>query len=546
VAEHLARADPVESGQEVDQARHQGAGACATRDTLDLLDRQGIIAGRCSPDARAEVKSGTLPAMSDPIAAYDRQGSELAELYESLSFEDCHRDALDVVPERPGLVLDVGAGSGRDAAWFAGSGWDVVAVEPAEGMRREGQQRHPQALIRWLSDRLPGLEAVHRLGLLFDLVWLSAVWMHVPPRDRQRAFRKLATLLKPGGRLIITLRHGPPPADRPMHETSAAELERLGLDFGLITLRVREQPDQLGRSDVSWTAVCLQLPDDSTGALPLLRSVILNDSKSSTYKLALLRVIARVADSAVGLAAPGDSDRVSVPLGLAALYWIRMFKPLLQAGLPQTPTNKGLEGLGFVRDGFRAILHIPAQDLRIGASPWGGDARAINRALSDAARLIARMPAFYTTYADRQPIFPAQTGRAPAIGDRLVVDADWLWRFGELQIPRHVWNAVRHLNVWIEPIIIGEWARLMQSYGERQGRTLSMDELHRQLTWLDPARDTTLAQSIARDLMNSGDPVICVWSGEPLNQRSLDIDHCFPWAAWPCGDLWNLLPYRAE
>jgi hypothetical protein len=26
----------------------------------------------------------------------------------------------------------------------------------------------------------------------------------------------------------------------------------------------------------------------------------------------------------------------------------------------------------------------------------------------------------------------------------------------------------------------------------------------------------------------------------PENQ--LDIDHCLPWAAWPCGDLWNLLP----
>jgi hypothetical protein len=24
----------------------------------------------------------------------------------------------------------------------------------------------------------------------------------------------------------------------------------------------------------------------------------------------------------------------------------------------------------------------------------------------------------------------------------------------------------------------------------------------------------------------------------------LDIDHCLPWAAWPCGDLWNLLPAR--
>jgi hypothetical protein len=22
----------------------------------------------------------------------------------------------------------------------------------------------------------------------------------------------------------------------------------------------------------------------------------------------------------------------------------------------------------------------------------------------------------------------------------------------------------------------------------------------------------------------------------------LDIDHCLPWTAWPCGDLWNLMP----
>jgi hypothetical protein len=181
--------------------------------------------------------------------------------------------------------------------------------------------------------------------------------------------------------------------------------------------------------------------------------VILNDSKSSTYKLALLRVIARVA-SAVGLAVPGDSDRIRIPLGLVALYWIRMFKPLLQAGLPQTPTNRGLEGLGFVRDGFRAILHVPAQDLRIGASLWGDDAQATNRAVSDAARLIARMPAFYTTYADGQPVFPVRTGRTPAVSDRLTVDADWLCRFGDLEVPPHIWSAVRHLNVWIEPIIV--------------------------------------------------------------------------------------------
>jgi hypothetical protein len=152
------------------------------------------------------------------------------------------------------------------------------------------------------------------------------------------------------------------------------------------------------------------------------------------------------------------------------------------------------------------------------------------------------MPAFFTTYADGQPIFPARSARSPGIGERLVVDADWLWRFGELEVPRHVWNAVRHLNVWIEPIVVAEWARLMQGYGERQGRTISMDELHRALVWLDPLRDTRLARSLADDLMNRGESVFCVWSGKRLDQRTLDVDHCFPWVAWPCGDLWNLLP----
>jgi hypothetical protein len=36
-------------------------------------------------------------------------------------------------------------------------------------------------MIRWENDRLPGLERTLRLGVSFDLVWLSAVWMHVAP-----------------------------------------------------------------------------------------------------------------------------------------------------------------------------------------------------------------------------------------------------------------------------------------------------------------------------------------------------------------------------
>jgi hypothetical protein len=39
-----------------------------------------------------------------------------------------------------------------------------------------------------------------------------------------------------------------------------------------------------------------------------------------------------------------------------------------------------------------------------------------------------------------------------------------------------------------------------------------------------------------------GDGVACVWTGRPLAGQRIEVDHCLPWAAWPCNDLWNLLP----
>jgi hypothetical protein len=94
--------------------------------------------------------------------------------------------------------------------------------------------------------------------------------------------------------------------------------------------------------------ILIRLSDDGTGALPLLRHIILENSKSSTYKLALLRVLARIANSSLGLVRADEDEFVQVPLGLVALYWLRQFKPLLKAELPQMPTHgQALKGLGF-------------------------------------------------------------------------------------------------------------------------------------------------------------------------------------------------------
>ncbi len=35
--------------------------------------------------------------------------------------------------------------------------------------------------------------------------------------------------------------------------------------------------------------------------------------------------------------------------------------------------------------------------------------------------------------------------------------------------------------------------------------------------------------------------ISCVWTGRKLDAKCMHIDHCLPWAAWTCDDLWNLM-----
>jgi SAM-dependent methyltransferase len=494
-----------------------------------------------------------MSASEASIAVYDAQAAELAQRYDDPELVRVHDPVLAYLPEaRAGKVaLDIGAGSGRDAAWLASLGYEVVAVEPASSMRAEAMRRHPEPSIRWLDDRLPGLSKVHGLGLGYDLILVSAVWQHVAPADRPRAFRKLTAVLKPGGLLFLSLREGEAPPDRPMFEVSLGEVEALARFNGVEVLRAAPSGDRIGRGDVSWTHVVLRMPDDGSGALPLIRGIILGDDKSSTYKLALLRAVARIADMAPAAAQPSDADAdaavdaVDVPLGLVALNWIRMYVPLVRAQLPQAPKNSGPNGLGFAKAGFRALLsdQVAALDLRPGASFASPRAAAVAAAIGEAATTIATMPANFTRYpGSEQRIFGATRTRPPRSTDTLTLDVETLRLWGSLTVPGHIWRALTRLGAWIEPVLVTEWARLMRSYGDRMGLAIPHGQAEAALVWEEPLRDTALGRAAANRLQQQGTRIACVWSGATLNRSRLDIDHCLPWSAWPCGDLWNLMP----
>ena len=479
--------------------------------------------------------------MVDPIAWYDANAEAVVARYEAVLSEAVHDWVRDLLPQSAASVLDIGAGSGRDAAWLAANGHDVVAVEPSASMRTAAASRHDNPAINWIDDRLPTLGVVSRSGLSFDLILLSAVWMHVPQSDRRRAFRKMINLLRPGGLLAITLRHGLTDLERGFHPVAPEEIEALARDHGAFVEKHTEAADLLGRDDVRWAQMAVRLPDDGTGALPLLRHVILNDDKSSTYKLALLRTLSRVADGAAGFVRQFDDDHVAVPFGLIALTWIRLFKPLLSAGLPQNPSNVGLRHLGFVKEAYRKLDDVPNLDLRVGMSFQGELSAVLHQALKDAANNIEKMPATFMTYKGGGRVFPVKRSRMPPRPRSIHLDREYLFSFGEMLVPRHLWQSLQRFGSWIEPAIVAEWSRLIRLYAASQGTQVDDGALAAAMTWEVPTRDVGLARERALEMSADGN-LYCVWSGRRLDERSLDIDHCLPWIVWPCGDLWNLMP----
>ena len=470
------------------------------------------------------------------------EASEAAARYEAVDADALNAWLRDLLPEERGCVLDVGAGSGRDAQWLTDFGHRVVAVEPDCAMRREAERLHPQRGFELLPDRLPKLVATGRTGLAFDLILLNAVWMFVAPGDRERSFRKLVTLLKPRGVIAFSLRC---PVDRArgMYPVDREEIEGLARRHGAYVEAVSEVADLSGRAELSWLRVVVRLPDDGSGALPLVRRIVLNDNKSSTYKLGLLRAVCRVAHGAAGFARHADGRDVDVPLGLVALFWIRLYLPLLSGDLPQSPSNRrAFERIGFAGAPLRALSGaLSPVDLAPGASITGDRGAMLHRALQDACATIERMPATHLTWPDDSPIFPVRrVSRVAARGG--VLDEGYLRAFGTLRVPAHLWRAMQRYSVWIEPALVEEWIGLTAGYAERQSRTLDERVVRRTMRWYEPAREVATARRRAEVVLESRSPLHCVWTGKRLRRDGLDIDHCFPYSAWPCDDLWNLMP----
>lgn len=99
----------------------------------------------------------------------------------------------------PGIrALDVGCGTGFNVARLRERGFDVVGVEPAEGMRRWAQANNPDVEI------IDGdIEYLPFPASSFDLVLAIEVIRYLP--DPTRALAEIARVLRGSGTAIVTV-----------------------------------------------------------------------------------------------------------------------------------------------------------------------------------------------------------------------------------------------------------------------------------------------------------------------------------------------------
>ena len=471
------------------------------------------------------------------LAYYTENATEISRRYESVASPVERYFALAFTPGA--RVLDVGCGSGRDVARLLGGGYDAYGIDPVEALRHAAIAAHPELAGRICEGGLP--RTGDAFGGEFDGILCSAVLMHVPDTDLLDAVLAIRRLLKPGGRLLLSIpasRGDLLSSDRDTNgrlfsRYSADEISLLLERLGLAPISRWESDDILGRSGTSWTTLLLERRAGAQQRpIDQIESILNRDRKEATYKLALIRALAEIATQEARSAVWSGAGTVGVPIHRIAERWLLYYWPLL-AHPDEIPQSRA-EAAGGKPIKFRSALStlmepFVQQGAHSGLTAWhlartSDQLDAVSRsrlqaALRSIAETIRSGPVTYSG---------GGLGAGPVFGydkkSRLVL------------MPTELWREFSLLGHWIADAVVVRWAALTQQIAHRQDLDAG-DVLPLLLAKPEATRSVQLARAAFLEAGVSS----CTWSQRPL-KGTFAVDHAIPFALWGNNDLWNLVP----
>lgn len=199
-------------------------------------------------------------------AFYSSNASLLAEQY--CSAVGGIETWFDTAFPKGSRILDVGCAAGRDVSLLLKGGWDAFGADPCPELIDEGLRFDPALEGRLFTDALPALTAIPDNS--FDGILCSAVLMHLPEEILFDAAFGLRRVLKPGGRLLVSLPvdaggkpvHGRDEKGRLFNGLSPDRLELMLTRLGFTCIGRGENFDSLGREERKWVVQLFVLETD--------------------------------------------------------------------------------------------------------------------------------------------------------------------------------------------------------------------------------------------------------------------------------------------
>ena len=145
-----------------------------------------------------ENKFGT--DIDQTIEYYEKNASTFIESTINADVSELYRPFEELLT--PGCrILDLGCGSGRDSKYFAGKGYDVVALDPSSAMCTQTKTFAHVPVYAMKA------EEIHFTNV-FDGIWACASLLHVPRNEQENTLKKIAVALKDNGILYASWKYG--------------------------------------------------------------------------------------------------------------------------------------------------------------------------------------------------------------------------------------------------------------------------------------------------------------------------------------------------
>lgn len=194
------------------------------------------------------------------IDTYSDNAEEFANRYESVSVSQQLKLFLKYLPAG-GRILEIGCGSGRDAAFLLDQGFDVTAVDASNKLLSLAAKYHPQLQGKLYKASAPFSESYPFMNKKFDGAVSMAMIMHLSDASFSRFLSQLANLVKPNGILFLSssagrtgLNNKRDPKQRLYIERSLDSIAKFASREGFSLLHTHTDHDLFGRN-ISWHGI---------------------------------------------------------------------------------------------------------------------------------------------------------------------------------------------------------------------------------------------------------------------------------------------------